>query len=70
MQYLNNYNQIFLFSVTVRSHEWQTVSYVVISLVKDNLLVVTRLKLMMFTNLFAASDKPKEIMLTDRYQHK
>lgn len=25
---------------------------------------------MVFTNLFAASDKPKEIMLTERYQHK
>lgn len=46
------------------------ISCAVISPVKVNLTVVTRLKLMVFTNLFAASDKPKEIMLTEKYQHK
>lgn len=46
------------------------ISGVVISLVKDNLIVVTRLWLMVFTNLFAANDRPREIMLTERYNGK
>lgn len=66
MQFFNNYNQIFLFSGMLRSiNGKQFLAWLFLQL--KIIWLELGLKLMMFTNVFAASDKPKEIMLADRY---